>query len=154
MRCWQLAKAQLVAKEQGWQGFVTMQNHYNLLHREDERDLIPFVEDQGMGLIPWSPLARGRIARAGTKAISTERGSEDENIQNMLYGDKYDPVLDDVVFMDLYMRLYCTLPWLKALAFFWDFKSAFPGCLCGLPVFILTMPPFSEDVDQYLKGSL
>ncbi len=99
MRCWQLAKAQLVAKEQGWQGFVSMQNHYNLLHREDERDLIPFVKDQGMGLIPWSPLARGRIARAGSKAINTERSSEDENVQNILYGDSYDPVLDDVVFI-------------------------------------------------------
>ena len=99
MRCWQLAKAQIVAKEQGWQGFVCMQNHYNLLHREDERDLIPFIKDQGMGLIPWSPLARGRIARAGSKSAKTERGSEDENVQNILYGDTYDPVLDDVVFI-------------------------------------------------------
>ncbi|MDG2244372.1 MAG: aldo/keto reductase [Rhodospirillaceae bacterium] len=96
MRCWQLAKAQLVAQSRGWEGFATMQNHYNLLHREDERDLIPFCEDQGMGLIPWSPLARGRVARAGTVDVQTTRGDDDTHIQNLLYGAPNDPVLKDV----------------------------------------------------------
>lgn len=96
MRCWHLAKAQLAAKAQGWDGFVTMQNHYNLLHREDERDLIPFCEDQGMGLIPWSPLARGRIARAGGGNTQTTRSDDDAGVQNLLYGAPDDPVLDDV----------------------------------------------------------
>lgn len=99
MRCWQLAKAQIVAKEQGWDGFVSMQNHYNLLHREDERDLIPFIKDQGLGLIPWSPLARGRIARAGVNNNQTARGAEDLGVQNILYGEVVDPVLDDVLFV-------------------------------------------------------
>ena len=96
MRCWHLAKAQLVAQEQGWEGFATMQNHYNLLHREDERDLIPFCKDQGLGLIPWSPLARGRIARAGSKSDQTTRSDDDAVVQNLLYGAPDDPVLDDV----------------------------------------------------------
>lgn len=96
MRCWHLAKAQLAAKAQGWDGFATMQNHYNLLHREDERDLIPFCHDQGMGVIPWSPLARGRIARAGVKRTPTARSDDDASVQNMLYGAPDDPVLDDV----------------------------------------------------------
>lgn len=95
MRCWHLAKAQLTAKELGWDGFATMQNHYNLLHREDERDLIPFCQDQGMGIIPWSPLARGRIARAG-QPVSTTRSTDDAKVQDMLYGASDDPVLDDV----------------------------------------------------------
>jgi len=77
MRCWHLAKAQLVARQQGWDGFATMQNHYNLLHREDERDLIPFCQDQGLCLIPWSPLARGRIARAGSAIAQTTRSDDD-----------------------------------------------------------------------------
>lgn len=96
MRCWHLAKAQLVAKDQGWDGFATMQNHYNLLHREDERDLIPFCQDQGLGLIPWSPLARGRIARAGAGQTPTTRSDDDAAVQNLLYGAPDDPVLDDV----------------------------------------------------------
>ena len=96
MRCWQLAKAQMTAQAQGWSGFATMQNHYNLLHREDERDLIPFCRDQGMGLIPWSPLARGRIARAGQTATQTSRGADDAQIQDLLYGTAADPVLDAI----------------------------------------------------------
>lgn len=96
MRCWHLAKAQLAAKEQGWDGFATMQNHYNLLHREDERDLIPFCADQGLGIIPWSPLARGRIARAGHSNNVTSRSADDAKVQDMLYGAPDDPVLDDI----------------------------------------------------------
>jgi len=96
MRCWHLAKAQMAAKEQGWDGFATMQNHYNLLHREDERDLIPFCQDQGMGLIPWSPLARGRIARAGAADTQTTRSDDDAPVQNLLYGAPDDPVLANV----------------------------------------------------------
>lgn len=98
MRCWQLAKAQMTAQAQGWDGFATMQNHYNLLHREDERDLIPSCRDQGMGIIPWSPLARGRIARAG-QSIKTARSDDDEKVQDMLYGTPDDPVLDAVTAM-------------------------------------------------------
>lgn len=63
MYAWQFAKAQHIAKENGWSQFVTMQNYVNLLYREEEREMIPLCEDLGVGLMPWSPLARGRLAR-------------------------------------------------------------------------------------------
>jgi aryl-alcohol dehydrogenase-like predicted oxidoreductase len=63
MFAWQFAKAQYTADLYGWTRFVSMQNHYNLLYREDERELIPFCQDQEVGLIPFSPLARGLLAR-------------------------------------------------------------------------------------------
>jgi len=77
MHAWQFAKAQHVAEKRGWTRFVSMQNHYNLLYREEEREMLPLCGDQGVGLIPWSPLARGRLARApeakGTKRLETDR---------------------------------------------------------------------------------
>jgi aryl-alcohol dehydrogenase (NADP+) len=63
MWAWQFAKAQHVASANGWTPFVSMQNHYNLIYREEEREMIPLCADQGVGVIPWSPLARGRITR-------------------------------------------------------------------------------------------
>jgi len=63
MYAWQFAKAQHVAELHGWTRFVSMQNHYNLLYREEEREMLPLCQDQGVGVIPWSPLARGRLTR-------------------------------------------------------------------------------------------
>jgi 1-deoxyxylulose-5-phosphate synthase len=63
MWAWQFAKAQHVAETHGWTRFVSMQNHYNLLYREEEREMLPLCADQGVGVIPWSPLARGRLTR-------------------------------------------------------------------------------------------
>ena len=63
MYAWQFAKAQEVARTNGWTRFISMQNQLNLLYREEEREMIPLCEDQGVDLIPWSPLARGRLAR-------------------------------------------------------------------------------------------
>ncbi|MCE2564556.1 aldo/keto reductase [Komagataeibacter sp. FNDCF1] len=63
MAAWQFAKAQGVARENGWTRFVTMQDYLNLLYREEEREMIPLCRDQGVGLLPWSPLARGRLTR-------------------------------------------------------------------------------------------
>jgi 1-deoxyxylulose-5-phosphate synthase len=57
MPAWQFAKAQSVAAENGWTQFVTMQNHYNLLYREEEREMVPLCRDMGVGMLPWSPLA-------------------------------------------------------------------------------------------------
>jgi len=94
MRTWHLAKAQLAAREIGFRGYATMQNHYNLLYREDERDLIPFCRDQGIGLMCWSPLARGRLGRAGL-GNATSRGGTDE-VADTLYGPPTDPILDHV----------------------------------------------------------
>jgi 1-deoxyxylulose-5-phosphate synthase len=77
MYAWQFAKAQHVAESHGWTRFVSMQNHYNLLYREEEREMVPLCRDQGVGLIPWSPLARGHLARApqqtGTKRSETDQ---------------------------------------------------------------------------------
>jgi aryl-alcohol dehydrogenase-like predicted oxidoreductase len=78
MFAWQLAKAQYTADLHGWTRFVSMQNHYNLLYREDERELLPFCEDQGVGVIPFSPLARGVLARKPEKVEDTARYQSDE----------------------------------------------------------------------------
>jgi aryl-alcohol dehydrogenase (NADP+) len=79
---WQFARAQEVAKEHGWTRFASMQNHYNLVYREEEREMNPLCRDQGVGLIPWSPLARGFLAgnrRADDKeAGATSRARTDE----------------------------------------------------------------------------
>ncbi len=63
MYAWQLSKAQHLARARGWTPFVSMQDHYNLLNREEEREMYPLCADEGIGVIPWSPLARGRLAR-------------------------------------------------------------------------------------------
>ncbi|MCW2547865.1 MAG: alcohol dehydrogenase, partial [Mycobacterium sp.] len=62
MYAWQFAQALYLADLNGWTRFVSMQNHYNLMYREEEREMIPLCEDQGIGLIQWSPLARGQLA--------------------------------------------------------------------------------------------
>jgi aryl-alcohol dehydrogenase-like predicted oxidoreductase len=71
MFAWQFAKAQHTADSHGWSRFVSMQNHYNLVYREEEREMIPQCIDQGVGVIPWSPLARGLLA--GNRGRSGER---------------------------------------------------------------------------------
>jgi 1-deoxyxylulose-5-phosphate synthase len=76
LRAWQLAKAQHVAIVNGWTPFVSMQNHYNLLWREDERELLPMLADQAMASLPYSPLARGLLARAGTGRATTRHHYE------------------------------------------------------------------------------
>ena len=71
MHAWQFAKAQYTADAHGWARFVSMQNHYNLVYREEEREMIPQCIDQGVGVIPWSPLARGLLA--GTRSRGGDR---------------------------------------------------------------------------------
>ncbi|MCS0605460.1 aldo/keto reductase [Streptomyces sp. LP11] len=63
MYAWEFSKAQYTAERHGWTKFVSMQNHYNLLYREEEREMLPLCVDQGVGVLPWSPLARGRLTR-------------------------------------------------------------------------------------------
>ncbi|MFF4238480.1 aldo/keto reductase [Actinomadura geliboluensis] len=83
MYAWQFAKAQHTAETHGWTKFVSMQNHYNLLYREEEREMNPLCVDQGVGLIPWSPLARGMLAG------NRERGGERKTVRsrNDAFGD-------------------------------------------------------------------
>ena len=76
MWTWQFVQAQYVADRNGWTRFVSMQDQYNLIMREEEREMLPFCLDQGIGVLPWSPLARGRLARdpgATTKRSETDR---------------------------------------------------------------------------------
>ncbi|MFF4309013.1 aldo/keto reductase [Streptomyces sp. NPDC001507] len=87
MYAWEFSKAQYTAERHGWTKFVSMQNHYNLLYREEEREMLPLCADQGVGVLPWSPLARGRLTRDwGTV---TERSAND-NFGSRLYqeGDR------------------------------------------------------------------
>jgi aryl-alcohol dehydrogenase (NADP+) len=76
MHAWQFTKMLLVAEQQGLSRFVSMQNHYNLMYREEEREMIPLCQDQGIGLIPWSPLARGQLA--GNLKANTTRAQTDD----------------------------------------------------------------------------
>jgi 1-deoxyxylulose-5-phosphate synthase len=86
MFAWQFAKAQSVARAHGLTPFISMQNHMNLLYREEEREMIPLCRDQGVGLLPWSPMARGRLTRA--VGANTARSATDQ-YQRTLY-DKTD----------------------------------------------------------------
>ncbi len=76
MWAWRFAKAQYVAESHGWTPFASMQNHYNLLYREEEREMLPLCADQGVGVIPWSPLARGRLARPWEEETARSRTDE------------------------------------------------------------------------------
>jgi aryl-alcohol dehydrogenase-like predicted oxidoreductase len=93
MHAWQFTKALFVADAHGWTRFVSMQNHYNLLYREEEREMIPVCLDQGIGVIPWSPLARGRLARPWDE---TTNRSEIDDFGRALYNDDDRPVVDAV----------------------------------------------------------
>ena len=93
MYAWQFAKAQHVAERHGWTRFVAMQNHYNLIYREEEREMIPLCRDQGVGLIPWSPLARGLLT--GGRDRETLR-SKNDPMQRM-YQESDFAVVDRVV---------------------------------------------------------
>jgi aryl-alcohol dehydrogenase-like predicted oxidoreductase len=85
MYAWQFAKMQHAADANGWAPFVTMQDHYNLLYREEEREMLPLCVDQGIGVIPWSPLARGRLARDWD---ATTARSETDEFGRSLYRDE------------------------------------------------------------------
>jgi len=95
MYAWQFAKAQRVAERHGWTPFVSMQNHYNLVYREEEREMIPQCIDQGVGVIPWSPLARGLLT--GTRTRSGEKKTiraETDGFGDSLYGPQDFDVVD------------------------------------------------------------
>ncbi|MDE2266522.1 MAG: aldo/keto reductase [Alphaproteobacteria bacterium] len=87
MHAWQFTKALYVSRLNGWSEFVSMQNHVNLLHREEEREMLPLCEDQGIGVIPWSPLARGRLTRDWNE--TSERQNNDI-FGNTLYNAAQD----------------------------------------------------------------
>ena len=76
MFAWQFSKSLYVAERHGWTRFVSMQDHYNLIHREEEREMLPLCAAEGIGVLPWSPLARGRLTRDWDER--TERTQTDE----------------------------------------------------------------------------
>jgi aryl-alcohol dehydrogenase-like predicted oxidoreductase len=78
MFAWQFSKALQLATQHGWTRFVSMQDHYNLIYREEEREMIPLCIEEGIGVIPWSPLARGKITRLSTDAQNSYRAETDE----------------------------------------------------------------------------
>ena len=88
MYAWQFAKMLHLADQHGWTRFVSMQNHLNLLYREEEREMLPLCIDEGIGVIPWSPLARGRLTRPWDEA--TERSQSDQ-FGSVLYASTTEP---------------------------------------------------------------
>ena len=97
MAAWQLSKALYLAKEHGWHRFVSMQNHYNLVYREEEREMIPLCMDQGLAIIPWSPLARGFLTGTRTReGGSTARAEVDSFAKDMYYAEADFEVADTV----------------------------------------------------------
>jgi aryl-alcohol dehydrogenase-like predicted oxidoreductase len=97
MYAWQFAKAQQIAWAAGWTRFVSMQNHYNLVYREEEREMIPLCLDQGVGVLPWSPLARGLLA--GTRGKGGQRHTiraATDDLADRYYNDNDFDVVDAV----------------------------------------------------------
>ncbi|HXO19160.1 MAG TPA: aldo/keto reductase [Thermoanaerobaculia bacterium] len=107
MYAWQLAKALYLADLHGWTRFVSMQNHYNLVYREEEREMLPLCREEGIGVIPWSPLARGFLAGtrrrgdAGAGGVGgrgdTTRSKNDEFADQMYFAEEDFEVVDRVV---------------------------------------------------------
>lgn len=95
MHAWEFSKALYLQKQNGWARFISMQDHYNLLAREEEREMLPLCADQGVGTLVWSPLARGRLARGwGEKTVR----SAQDNFADMLYvNESSDKAIIDAV---------------------------------------------------------
>ena len=98
MYAWQFVQAVYLQKEHGWSQFISMQNHYNLVYREEEREMIPFCRNQGIGLIPWSPLARGFLAGNRRKEDwgDTTRAKTDSFLHDLYYRDSDFKIVDCV----------------------------------------------------------
>jgi 1-deoxyxylulose-5-phosphate synthase len=94
MHAWQFAKALYLADLHGWTRFVSMQNHYNLIYREEEREMLPLCADQGVGVIPWSPLARGKLTRRWDEATTRK---ETDDFGRILYRDEDRAVVERVL---------------------------------------------------------
>ena len=99
MYAWQFSKALYTSDSRGFSRFVTMQNHYNLVYREEEREMIPLCREQGIGIIPWSPMARGFLAgnRSRDKSGETARSKSDAFAHQLYYSESDWKVLDAVL---------------------------------------------------------
>jgi aryl-alcohol dehydrogenase-like predicted oxidoreductase len=95
MYAWQFAQSLHVSQQHGWTRFISMQNHYNLIYREEEREMLPLCADQGIGVIPWSPLARGFLAGNRDKqGGATSRAKTDDYAKHLYYQDDDFKVAD------------------------------------------------------------
>ncbi|MGI9328754.1 MAG: aldo/keto reductase [Pseudomonadales bacterium] len=102
MFAWQFAQLQLTAQMQGWTQFISMQNHYNLVYREEEREMIPYCLASGVAVTPWSPLARGILAGAykgGLDQGTTKRsqGQDMQRTKSLYHGDAVFPIAERVM---------------------------------------------------------
>jgi aryl-alcohol dehydrogenase (NADP+) len=100
MMSWQFAKALYLADRHGWTRFASMQNHYNLVYREEEREMLPLCREEGIGVLPWSPLARGFLAgnrKRGSERSATARERSDTFAHDLYYGDADYDVVERVV---------------------------------------------------------
>ena len=97
MSAWQFAKALHAADRNGWHRFVSMQNHYNLIYREEEREMIPLCLDEGVGVIPWSPLARGFLTGTRSRESKSTRRAESDSFADEMYFREADFEILDVV---------------------------------------------------------
>ncbi|KAF2621574.1 Aldo/keto reductase [Macroventuria anomochaeta] len=91
MAAWEFQTLQNIAEKNGWHKFISMQNYYNLIYREEEREMIPYCQDTGVGLIPWSPIARGALTRPWSNR-SSSRAQTDRFLESLVHGreDKID----------------------------------------------------------------
>lgn len=87
---WQMARALSISERNGWARFISMQNHYNLVYREEEREMIPLCIEEGVGVIPWSPLARGRLARTTPSPTSGTTRADSDTYAVDLYDSPSD----------------------------------------------------------------
>jgi aryl-alcohol dehydrogenase (NADP+) len=95
MFAWQFARMLYTADRHGWRRFITMQNHYNLIYREEEREMAPLCRAEGVGLLPWSPLARGLLA--GSRKAGTERSKHDDYAHKLYTQEADDRMVDCVL---------------------------------------------------------
>ena len=96
MFAYQFAKALYKAEQNSWTRFVSMQNHYNLLYREEEREMLKLCEEEGIGVLPWSPLARGYLTRRSSQKRATVRGGDDDFSRHLYSFENADTIIDRV----------------------------------------------------------
>jgi aryl-alcohol dehydrogenase (NADP+) len=100
MFAWQFMKMLATSRARGWSSFVSMQNHYNLIYREEEREMLPLCREEGIGVIPWSPLARGFLSgnrRRGERTADTVRSTTDQYSRELYYSDVDFTIAERVV---------------------------------------------------------
>ena len=142
MWAWQFAQAQYTAELNGWTRFVSMQDHYNLIYREEEREMLPFCADQGVAVIPWSPLARGRLTRDWDE---TSNRKEKDEFGKTLYRDSDRVIVERVASVAAELgvpRAQVALAWLHHKP------------VVTAPIFGVTKPQHIEDAVASLDVEL